>query len=61
MTGAPRVIRRVRGRHFSNFLKGLFGKNGTVPLGECFCCENGLPSVLKRKKRDDLYDMGEWN
>ena len=41
--------------------KGLFGKNGTVPLGDRFCCENDLSSVLKRKEKVNLYDMGERN
>jgi len=38
--------------------KGLFGKNGTVLLGDCFCCGNGL-SILKRKEKCHLY--GERN
>jgi len=35
--------------------KGLFGKNGTVPLGDRFCCENDLPSVSKRQEKGHLY------
>ena len=31
-----------------NEVKALFGCDGTVPLGDRFCCEHGLLSVLKR-------------
>ena len=41
--------------------KGLFGKNGTVPLGDRFCCENDLLSVLKRKEKGHLYGETERN
>ena len=40
--------------------KGLFGKNGTVPLGDRFCCENDL-SILKRKEKGHLYGETERN
>ena len=33
--------------------EGLFGKNGSILLGDHSCCESG--SVLKRKEKDDLY------
>ena len=36
-------------------------QNGTIPLGDRFCCENDLSSVLKRKEKVNLYDMGERN
>jgi len=41
--------------------KGLFGKNGTVPLGDRFCCENDLLPALERKENGHLYGMGERN
>ena len=44
---------------FSSFIRAYLAKNGTVPLWDRFCRENGLPSVLKRKEKDDFYDMGE--
>jgi len=31
-----------------------FGKNEDVPLGDSFCCENSIPSVLKRKEEGYL-------
>ena len=41
--------------------EGLFGKNGTVPSGDRFCCEKGLPSVLKQKEKWHLYGETERN
>ena len=41
------------------YIEGLFSKNGTVSLGDRFCCENNALSVLKRKGKGDLY--GERN
>jgi len=35
--------------------KGLVDKNGTVPLGDRFFCENYLLSILKRKEKGHLY------
>jgi len=40
---------------FSTKSKCLFGKNGTVQLGDRFCCENGLLSILERKEKGCLY------
>ena len=39
--------------------KGLFGYNGSVPLGDRFCCENDLLSVLKRNEKGHLYGRTE--
>jgi len=41
--------------------QSLFGKNGTVALGDRFCCENDLLSVLKRKEKGHLYGRTERN
>ena len=35
--------------------QGLFAKNGAVPLGDCFCCENGLPFVFKQKEKGFVW------
>jgi len=41
--------------------KGLFGKNGTGPWDDRFCCENIILSVLKRKRKGHLYGETERN
>ena len=42
-------------------IEGQFGKIETIPLGDPFCCENDLLSVLKRKEKGDLYGRIERN
>jgi len=41
--------------------KGPFGKNGTAPSGDRFCCENSVLSVPKWKEKGDLYEGTERN
>lgn len=41
-------------------IEDQFGKNGTIPVGDCSCRENNL-SIFKRKETGDLYGGRERN
>ena len=57
-----------RGREFTWSLgaaleeyKGMFGKNGIIPLGDQICRKQSILSLLRRKEMGHFYGVRERN